>query len=197
MFDSRESCESFTLPPPTGPGNQLIWHKFITEQGDQFLKLVKQSESIDLAPLVLEKTKGRDESLVKCPCCELEMLAFKLDGHLAKVHKHRNPIKPYVAGFICLVCMVDYQFRAKLVNHLCYHSAKCKNMYLSCVPKLSPQAFQEEEEEEASTAQHAKKLRKEGRSQLYSPFPVERVSGPLLPDFVRKRRKCGPYKKTK
>jgi len=192
LFDSRSSCESFTLPPPNLPENYLVWHKFVSEQGDQFIKYVKQSEATDCIPLVLESPKVRNEALVQCPCCDRKMLAYKLDGHLAKVHKHRNPIKPYVAGSVCLFCMVDYQSRAKLVNHLCYHSPKCKNKYLSCVPKLSPEVF---EEEERSTAQNAKALRQAGRSQLYSPYPAERVCGPLLPEFIRTRKKVGSYKK--
>ena len=111
---------------------------------------------------------------------------------MTKVHKHRNPVKPYVMGTICIFCMKDYQSRAKLVNHLCYHSAKCKNMYMSRDP-LPSDIFEKQERE---TALHAKALRHSGRSQLYAPEPVCRVYGPLISGFARTRRKVGKYNKS-
>ena len=143
-----------------------------------------------MVPLALEKPVHNQE-LVECPCCHIQMFAYKLAGHMAKVHKHRNPVKPYVLGSICIFCLKDYQSRAKLVNHLCYHSLKCRQAYMQREP-LPPDVFLEEE---AATARHAKTLRRAGRSQLFAPNPVVRICGPLIPMYARTRRKCGPYNK--
>ena len=114
------------------------------------------------------------------------MLNSKLNGHLAKVHGHRNPCKPYVAGTICFFCLRDFQTRPKLVNHLMYQAPKCWELYLKHVPKLSPAVFAEQE---LATAKVAKQIRAMGRRPLWSALPITRISGPLLPIYgIRKKK---------
>lgn len=192
LHESRSVCEDFNLPLPDNPQNHFVWYQFVKNNGETFRKYIQQSESTDMIPLALEKPKVRDVSMVECPCCQIQIMAYKLNGHLAKVHKHRNPVKPYVAGSVCVFCMTDYQTRAKLVNHLCYHAPKCREQYLNCMPLLSQAVFEKEEE---LTAQNARALRRAGRSQSYSPYPATRVPGPLLAQFCRSRKR-GPYKET-
>lgn len=188
LFESREVCEDFDLPCPNGPENLFIWHHYIVSHPVMFTKYVKQSENTDRVPLVLAPTKEKDNSMVQCPHCEKVMEAFRLQGHLTKVHRHRNPVKPFVAGSICVMCLRNFQTRAKLCNHLCYQSKKCFNVYTNCMPKLSEEEFKKEEME---TASNSKALRHQGRSQLYSPLPTVRIPGPLLEVMYQGRaRKC-------
>jgi len=188
LFESREVCEGFDLPRPCGPENLFVWHEYIIHNTSNFVKYVKQSENTDLTPLVLAPTKEKDNSMVQCPHCDKVMEAFRLQGHLTKVHRHRNPVKPYVAGSICVMCLRDFQTRAKLCNHLCYQSKVCFNFYTNSMPKLSEEAFKKEE---MKTACNSKALCHQGRSQLYSPLPTVRIQGPLLEVMCRRRsRKC-------
>ena len=73
------------------------------------MKCIKQSESTDMLPLVLEKPAARNEEMVACPCCRKAMLANPIEGHIANVHKHRNPVKRFVMGSVCLFRLKDYQ----------------------------------------------------------------------------------------
>ena len=130
--------------------------------------------------------------MVQCPECSKVLPGTSLAGHMAKVHEHRNPMKPYVAGSICFLCLRDFQNRVKLVNHLCYQSNKCREYYLANVPKLDPETF---EAEEKSTAVEAKRIRHLGRRPLWSEAPITRIAGPLLPVmYIRNTPKT--YKKT-
>jgi len=188
MYESREVCESFELPRPDGPENLFVWHNFIVNNQTKFVKYVKQSENTDLGPLEVEPTKEKDNSMVQCPHCHKEMEAFRLQGHLTKSHNQRNPVKPFVAGSICVMCLRNFQTRAKLCNRLCYQSKTCFDFYTNYMPKLSEEELKKEEME---TATNSKALRHQGRSQLYSPLPTVRIPGPLFEVMYRSgARKC-------
>lgn len=190
LHDFWSLSDSCPLPPPNGEDNLYIWHNFISTQPTIIYKKLKICEEADVFPLDCKEAEP-SLVLVKCPQCGIELAANKLCGHLAKSHGVRNPLKPYVQGSICVLCLRDFQSRQKLVNHLCYHSNKCKQYYLTSVPKLEPEVFLKEEKQ---TAEVQKRLRHMGMGPLWSELPITRVQGPLLPIMYEKRK---PGRKTR
>lgn len=177
LFEFWNLSDSCTLPPPTSNPNLFHWFNFISNNPAVVYKKIKTCEEADIFPLPF-KEKQQTTELVTCPHCGLEMAKYQLEGHLSKVHKKRNPLKPYVEGSVCFLCLRDFQTRVELFNHLCYHSCKCKQFYLTQVPKLDPETF---EAEEKATAVEAKRIRLLGRRPLWSELPITRIPGPLLP----------------
>jgi len=100
LYSHWSLSDECPVPDPSA-GNFLAWHQFICEYPHIVYKRIKCAESAEVEPLCIDKKVVADDFVVQCPQCSACMLNSKLNGHLAKVHGHRNQCKPYVAGTIC------------------------------------------------------------------------------------------------
>ena len=100
----------------------------------------------------------------------------KLSLHLWKVHNVKNPIRLHINTVFCPVCMVMFHTRERVLNHLRYRSALCREQILEY-----PQVLDDVQADDLDLSLRESNilLQKAGRRRHSAVLNAFRLSGPL------------------
>ena len=174
LYGSSSFPDSHGLLDPQS--HVLMWQRFILSFPNKFRLAVKVAEYLDSGAIqFLDKPPKHDSYACHlCECTFTDVQAYY--GHMARIHKHRNPFKVRACGTQCLACLKDYHNREKLCHHLRYSSQRCANYYFNHIPVLSPDVLKSED---STTAALTAKLKREGKDHKFAELPPVRHEGPL------------------
>ena len=99
-----------------------------------------------------------------------------LAAHRWTKHGTMRPTREYVDGTHCVVCMLEFHTRDRLVQHLERSSPQCGAYTMNTLPKLpADEVFRLNRD----AAIHIKQLKGAGRCRVHALLPCFRVPGPL------------------
>jgi hypothetical protein len=161
----------------------LDWYELFKSDVSSFGKAIKKwtispfANIVDTWAKALPPTYVSDESY-QCNQCSCAFSTFqKLQLHLWKVHKVRNPIGKYINTTHCAICMKEFWTRDRLLNHLKYRSKVCmSNIFLLLSPVLSDDLEMKYNEE---ARVNAAKLASQGKRRHHACLPCVQLVGPL------------------
>ena len=164
------------LPDPSV--DMDAWYTYVVASPHAFRNLVKRAvklsvSSLEDITLPSYKKKSSDDTQPSlsymCDLCDKSYNTMKdLACHKAGKHLVKQPLRNKIAQTFCLCCGRDYHTRYKIVSHVAYNSAVCRNYYIMCVPDNPVELTSTLDAEESK---HAADLRKRGFRPSYHHIP--------------------------
>jgi len=178
LYESTSFPEELKTELGNPSCNQVAWFKFISNRPSLFKTRIKAAEAFEHCPIEFEVKVDDSSSECRCPECGIVCKSkHVLNGHMAAIHGHRNPLKKHISGSHCLVCLTDFGNRLRLGEHVVNRSKFCGPIYRKFVPQLSPEALVQQEADEAATE---KAMKWQGKHIRHSDVPVVRICGPVM-----------------
>lgn len=178
LYESTSFPEELKTELGSPKGFPELWFKFIFSRSSQFKTRVKAAEALEHCPIEFEVKFEDGSSECRCHVCGIVCKnKHVLNGHLAAMHGHRNPLKKHISGTHCLVCLKDFGNRLRLCEHVVNRSKFCGPIYRKFVPQLSLEALAQQEADEAATE---RAMKWQGKHIRHSEVPVVRICGPVM-----------------
>ena len=119
--------------------------------------------------------------LYECDICGAIPPTYQAIGvHKAKQHGFRRVEREKFANVTCRYCLINFETRTRMLNHLADKSPKCGAHYRA-LPSLSPDIIAMAESEEAARIRAA---RRRGQGTHKIGCLCRRAYGPFLPEVV-------------
>ena len=113
----------------------------------------------------------------QCPeCNDICKSRQALAVHRAKRHQWRRPERLFVDSTTCPVCLVDFQTRTRVINHIAEKSAVCRLNIVICGTAMS---IEQADALDADERERVQVLKRRGLRAHHVEVPCCRVPGPL------------------
>ena len=102
--------------------------------------------------------------------------------HQFRVHGRVSPMRSYVAGPACPICMQFFHNRPRTIAHLDSGSSRCRDLVLAHIDTLPVEVVEALDAEDAALC---RSLVKKGLRRISAEHPAIRCAGPMLEAAVR------------
>jgi len=161
------------------PGLSIdAWYTYIVNHSNSFKNLVKRAVKISIKSIVECNLPSYKAKCVLEPAaplsfaCDLCDKSFgttkELACHRAGKHLVKQSLRRKIVSTNCYYCGKDYHTRYKIVSHIAYNSAPCRNYYTKCIADYP---FEQVAELDAEESRHSSDLRSKGLRPGYHHIP--------------------------